>query len=152
MTQSMALIGKKKIDILHTESSAVTTIDDEIRDLAFRMVETCKRGNGYALAAVQVGIPINLIVTSQGEGFVNIEVETSGEIEVAPEGCLSIPGRWYMVPRFNKAKIIGQRISGQTFTKDVENFEARIWQHENDHLLGKLISEEGYEEFRGNKR
>jgi peptide deformylase len=150
MSKPMALIGKKNIDVLHTPAQKVEDIDAEIRSLATRMLATCRTQKGYAIAANQIGIPINLVVLASGEGYVNVEIECEGETSLDVEGCLSLPGRRFLVPRFETIQWSGTSITDDISYQDEKTgFEARTWQHENDHLQGKLISEQGYIEYRG---
>jgi peptide deformylase len=149
MTQPMALIGKKKIDILHTPAENVV-VDDKLVELSKKMIATVRKSYGHALAAVQVGIPINLVVTHGGQTFLNIEIDVDEESDIItePEGCLSLPGRIFEVPRFSSIEFNADTLDGERVYNEFKDFEARIWQHENDHLLGKLISEGGYEPHR----
>lgn len=139
----MAVIGQKKFAILETKSEHVDEITDDIKLLARKLLTTCIKKDGHAIAAVQVGIPINLVVTATGEAFVNVGVSTTGKKkEDGIEGCLSIPGRYYNVPRFKKAEFSGTNVeTGEFLFKKVDGFEARLWQHEYEHLQGQLISE-----------
>lgn len=144
----MALIGKKKIDILHSPAQKVGQFDEEILSLASRMYGTVLE-RGHAIAANQVGIPLNLIVLDNGQGYINIQIEeVDDETEIGVEGCLSLPGRHFVVPRFKKIKLVAQDLMNMKVEEEKEDFEARMWQHEYDHLRGELISEQGYQEIK----
>lgn len=145
----MALVGRKNIDVLHTPAQRIEEIDTEILSLATRMLATCRVQKGHAIAANQVGFPINLVVLASGQGYVNVEIETEGETALEVEGCLSIPGRQFFVPRYDTIQWSGISITDGVSYQDIKTgFEARMWQHENDHLRGRLISEQGYVEYR----
>jgi len=92
--------------------------------------------NAYGLAAPQVGINERFFVTHWGGLFVNptfIPRVADGKTW-APESCLSLPGKTFMVERWNTIQVDGKFYTG---------LHARIIQHEYDHLDGLLISEVG---------
>ena len=98
--------------------------------------------NAYGLAAPQVGINKRFFCTHWGELFVNpsfIARMADGKTD-APEACLSLPGKTFMVERWNTIQVDGKFYTG---------LHARIIQHEMDHLDGLLISTIGLtpEEF-----
>jgi len=141
-TAPMALIGKKKIDILHKPSEAVLEIDKEVLKLASRMLATCHAKRGHAIAAVQVGVPINLVVLDNGQGFVNVLVEAaSEEMVVDKEACLSLPGKVFSVYRYKEIDWSGTNVAGEEISNFFTDFEARMWQHEFDHIQGRLLSD-----------
>lgn len=140
----MAMVGKKH-DALHRPADPVTDWDDAVQ-LAARMRVTLGRQNGSGLAAAQVGRPLNLIVLDQrlgGRAFANIELEwMGGKSVVAPEGCLTMPGRWFAVPRWTKVTVTAVDVDDPETPVRLEvrdDWEARVWQHEDDHLKGLLI-------------
>lgn len=59
------------------------------------------------------------------------------------EGCLSIPKKWLYVPRFKRIKVSYQNLAGNALEREIEGYEARLFQHECDHLEGKLIIDYG---------
>lgn len=143
-----------------TRSSAlVEVVEGAVATLACRMWRALRAKNGMALAACQVGFPLSLVVTHDGHAWINPQVRPIGdEVELALEGCLTLPGRWYMVERSLEVEVVATRIGGlsdrgvfQVSTQgDGAGHEARVWrerelvarmwQHEADHLRGKLIS------------
>jgi peptide deformylase len=138
----MALIGKKKIYILHTPSEAVLEIDKDVVSLARRMLATCRAKRGHAIAAVQVGVPLNLVVLDNGQAFVNILVEAATEETVIEkEACLSLPGKVFDVPRFKEIDWSATSLTGTPVDNFFTDFEARMWQHEWDHIQGRLLSD-----------
>lgn len=137
------LIGKKKLNILHTKSEMLDSIDNEVINLAGRMLATCRVQRGLAIAAVQVGVPINLLVFRDGSAFVNVEIEPlSEDMEEGFEACLSLPGKTFCVPRYTEIQVSAVTILGQYAEAVETGDQARMWQHENDHLLGKLLSDD----------
>lgn len=121
---------------------------DQIKHLAERMVETLKRADGYGLAAPQVGHSVRVIVIYIQEvgnnhylTMVNPEIiSSSDEDEVGEEGCLSFPGAFGRVKR---SLGVGVRwydlATGREKQQNFFELEARIIQHEIDHLNGVLM-------------
>ncbi len=127
---------------------------DELPDMAVLaddMIETLMDARGVGLAAPQVGQAVRMLVyfvpasrSETGEGtpltvLCNPSLTPlSNETEEAFEGCLSLPGLTGKVPRFRRIGVKALLLSGETFEREVSGFHARVLQHENDHLDGKL--------------
>ena len=104
---------------------------------------------GVGLSAVQVGVPIQVFLAFLGktktwELVINPEIEpTSAHTEVGKEGCLSIEKgkKRIAVPRYKKIKLKYTSLAQSPIQKKMilKGFDARVVQHEFDHLLGKLI-------------
>ncbi len=128
---------------LRRRAEPVEAIDDEIRSICERMVETMLRANGAGLAAPQIGISKRIIVLDvDGEFHVLINpelIETSGEVEQFNEGCLSVPGVDSAVERATHAVVEGTTLDGETVRIEGEGLLARAIQHEMDHLDGDLF-------------
>ncbi len=128
---------------LRRRAEPVEAIDDEIRTICERMVETMLRANGAGLAAPQIGISKRIIVLDvDGEFHVLINpelIETSGEVEQVNEGCLSVPGVDSTVERATHAVVEGTTLDGETVRIEGEGLLARAIQHEMDHLDGGLF-------------
>lgn len=135
----LALVGRKH-PALHEPVESVGEWDDRTRLLARRMAATLSRVRGYAIAAPQVGHRLNLVVHRSGLALIDIEVYASGPLETQLEGCLTLPGRWFAVPRHLRASVVGTDMDGNRSATGVQDIEARCWQHENDHLAGLLLS------------
>jgi peptide deformylase len=129
-------------EILRKQAKAVSKIDTSMKKLVDDMVATMRVSNGLGLAANQVGVLQKVFVYDDGTGLsilVNPEiVESKGE-QVGPEGCLSLPGLQGEVPRANEIVIKGANLKGKTVKIKAEGLLARIFQHEFDHLNGKLF-------------
>jgi peptide deformylase len=101
---------------------------------------------GVGLAAPQIGISkrIAVIDTSAGENpadrlvCINPEILKVEGRQVGEEGCLSIPGFREQVKRGKRVTIRAQNVKGELFEKTGEDLLARAFQHETDHLMGKL--------------
>ena len=104
---------------------------------------------GVALAAVQIGAMDRIVVVRNRpddksdkdfETFINPEIaKYEGEVSEEPEGCLSIPDIYGVVPRYETVRIKALDIDGTPFRVKVSGFLARVFQHEIDHLRGKLF-------------
>jgi peptide deformylase len=132
---------------LRNAASAVAEVDDEVQRLAERMVDVMERAHGVGLAAPQLGILRRILVYRAGEEdearvLINPElVERSEETEVGTEGCLSLLGGDLQVPvaRHLRVRVAARDASGEPVDLAAEGFEARVIQHEIDHLDGVLI-------------
>jgi len=132
---------------LHKKAAKVTTVDAGIRQLAADMAETMYAAPGIGLAATQVDQHIRLIVIDVSEDksglmtFINPELlETSGECE-GEEGCLSVPGIYETVRRFDHVKVRALGLDGKPFELEADGLLAVCIQHEMDHLEGKVFVE-----------
>lgn len=135
---AMQLVGRKH-PALNEKAADVERYDENLMRLAYRMLLTCTRNGGMAIAAPQVGRGIRLIVTANGEVMANPRVEAGGKLVAGREGCLSLPGRWYEVPRYDHAVVVGYGLDGKPRGVDAADIVARMWQHEEDHLNGLLL-------------
>ncbi len=130
--------------VLTNETTNVDEIDSRIAALAQVMIETMIDAPGVGLAANQVGVQKRLFVYDKGDGpkvIINpVIVETSGEW-VYEEGCLSVPGLSWEIVRPNAVHLRGVGLDGQAIDIEAEEYEARIFQHEVDHLDGVLLVE-----------
>ena len=133
-------IGDK---VLERPSKRVAKIDDAIRNLCAAMIDVMLENNGVGLAAPQVGISKQIVVVLINESpkcFINPEIIShSQETETCEEGCLSIPETFIPVERYKSIKIKYRDLSGRPRVETYENLEARVLQHEIDHLFGKLM-------------
>lgn len=131
-------------EILRTKCEKVTRFDHSLEILIDAMFDTLDEADGVGLAGPQVGVDKRLFIVSLNDGtrkvFVNPEiVETSVDTCPYEEGCLSIPGVYHNVIRPSKVKVFAQDEKGHAFTFDASGLLARVIQHENDHLDGKLF-------------
>ncbi len=106
------------------------------------MIETMKKAPGVGLAAPQVGVPLRLAVIEVDDKItviVNPEIiKTSGEVEL-DEGCLSVPGFWGRVNRYERVSVKALDRNGKELRiRDAEGLLAQALQHEIDHLDGHL--------------
>jgi peptide deformylase len=133
--------------VLKQVCAPVEEFGDHLQALARRMRALMGEAGGAGLAAPQVGVPIRLFVRSLGteEGRKSICVnprfiELSGA-EEKEEGCLSIPQVTVIMRRATHAVMEAFDFNGNAFTETGVDLEARMWQHELDHLAGTLITD-----------
>jgi peptide deformylase len=144
---ALRLVRQYPDPALRNAATAVAEVDDEVQRLAERMLDVMERAHGVGLAAPQLGILRRILVYRASDEddqkvLINPElVERSEETEVGTEGCLSLLGGELQVPvaRHLRVRVSGRDASGDAVDMDVEGFEARVIQHEIDHLNGILI-------------
>lgn len=141
---------------LHRPAEAVHTVTAEIAALARDMVETMYAAPGIGLAAPQVGVPIRLVVIDLSVGrdpsglitLLNPEFVEREGMQLEEEGCLSVPGFNATVARPGRATIKGVDLEGHERFYSGEGLLARAFQHELDHLDGRVF----VDRLRGLKR
>ena len=133
---------------LHRVAKPVRSVDTRIKTLIADMLETMYDAKGIGLAATQVDVHERLIVIDVSEQqdqplvLVNPEIVwTSAEKRVNEEGCLSVPGIYDGVERFDAIRVVALDRDGVARTVEAENVLAVCIQHEMDHLLGKVFVE-----------
>lgn len=142
---ALAQVVKFGDPVLKSKASPVRDLGPELRAEIERMVAVMRDGMGVGLAATQLGILRRLLVFQAGPdsgptALVNPEVEwLSEEAVVAEEGCLSLPGVSMDVERALHARIGGLDAEGEPVRIEASGLEARVLQHEIDHLDGVLI-------------
>ncbi|HEY3297724.1 MAG TPA: peptide deformylase [Armatimonadota bacterium] len=128
--------------VLRKHAKSVTKVDANTKKLVEDMVATMHATNGVGLAANQVGVLQRIFVYDDGNGLgvmVNPEIVSMTGQQTGPEGCLSLPGLQGDVTRANEVVIKGTNLKGKPVKIQAEGFLARIFQHEFDHLNGKLF-------------
>jgi peptide deformylase len=139
--------------ILRRKAHKVTAFDKDFQTLVDDMIETLRDAPGVGLAAPQVGISEQLIVIEYGDDedetvpkklFVvaNPEIiQTSETIVEGLEGCLSVPDLVGNVDRFESIVVKGLNRHGKPIKIKAQDWLARIFQHEIDHLNGILFTD-----------
>ncbi|GAC1411357.1 MAG: peptide deformylase [Gemmatimonadaceae bacterium] len=129
--------------VLRKPTKPVTKITDELRKLIADMFETMYAAEGIGLAAPQVGRVERLaVVDVEGKKFTLINpsiVATEGDKEKAEEGCLSIPDSYGDVERAATVTIRATDENGNEYETTGSELLGRCFQHEIDHLDGKLF-------------
>lgn len=133
---------------LRTVSKPVQNVTSDLKGFVVDMVKTMDEENGVGLAAPQVGRNIRVIVCKFNPGSKNevvvpminpVIVDASKDTNDGEEGCLSLPGTWGLVKRANRILVRFKNLKGQDTTLEMNDFNARIVQHEIDHLDGILF-------------
>lgn len=133
--------------ILKKESKKIEKVDASIMELIKDMKKKMIEKNGVGLAAPQIGRSIQVAVVDPTSGenpdeffaLINPEIIKRDGEETAEEGCLSVPGVLLQIKRSKNITIKAIDIENNEYTKEFSDFEARIIQHEMDHLNGTLI-------------
>ncbi len=131
--------------VLRQPCAPIERVDAPVTALAARMLELMHEAEGIGLAAPQVGVPVRLFVCNptgkEGEDAVYVNphlVEAHGADE-KEEGCLSLPGVHVVMRRATRVVLEALDEKGSAVRKEGTELEARVWQHEIDHLDGRLI-------------
>jgi peptide deformylase len=144
---AMSFIRRLGDPVLKSRATPVDRFDESLRRQASRMAGIMNDALGVGLAAPQLGISQRLLVYRIGPDapvivLANPEVEwSSGELDAGEEGCLSIPGITVDVERPVHVRVRALDEEGDPRTVEASGLEARVIQHEIDHLDGVLILE-----------
>ena len=141
---------------LHGAAAPVTRFDDDLQRLIDDMIETMYAAPGIGLAAPQVGVPLRVFVVDLSVGrdpsqlvvLVNPEFVQREGTQLEEEGCLSVPGFNATVLRPSHVVVKGLDREEQMQTLEGTGLLARAFQHEMDHLDGRLF----VDRLRGIKR
>ncbi|PPR46668.1 MAG: Peptide deformylase [Alphaproteobacteria bacterium MarineAlpha5_Bin9] len=145
----IALLGHP---ILYKKASLIKKLPDpKINDLIRDMAETMIEYNGIGLAAPQVHVSKQIIIFRNLENkdvdekniqitpLINPVVKNiTDEKEIQWEGCLSVPGMSGLVERYTEIEFEGYDVNGNTIKSQAKGLQARVIQHEYDHLKGIL--------------
>ena len=133
--------------VLHRPAAAVEAITPEIDALIDDMIETMYAAPGIGLAAPQIGIDLRIFVTDVSSGrnpddlvvLINPELVAADGVQNREEGCLSLPGFEVVVAR--PARVVMRGLGRDGCPREVEGtgLTARAFQHELDHLDGRLF-------------
>lgn len=133
---------------LHTVAKPVPSVDARIRTLIADMLHTMYDAKGIGLAATQIDVHERLIVIDVSEErdqpLVLINPQTiwvSAEMHLNEEGCLSVPGIYDGVERYDAVTVSALDGDGKSHVVQAEGLLAVCIQHEMDHLLGKVFVE-----------
>ena len=132
---------------LHASARAVAELTPDVHRIIDDMIETMYAAPGIGLAAPQIGVSLRIFVVDLSVGrsagelmvFVNPEFLELEGVQLEEEGCLSVPGFNATVVRPTRAVVRGMDRDGQVRTVEGRELLARAFQHEMDHLDGKLF-------------
>ena len=133
-------------EVLRKKSEPVRAVDKKILKLIKDMVKAVKDERGVGLAAPQVGVNKRLIIVFLDNKItvpmINPDIiDHSNETEYGEEGCLSLPGKWGQVERYKQIVVQFRDAKSEKRLLKLEGFNARIVQHEIDHLDGILFTD-----------
>jgi len=141
---------------LHQKAADVPTVNPVIERIIDDMIDTMYAAPGVGLAAPQIGVPFRIFVIDVSIGrdpdsliiMVNPEFVSRDGMQLEEEGCLSVPGFEATVVRPMHAVVKGLDRSGREHQREGTGLLARAFQHEMDHLDGRLF----IDHLRGIKR
>lgn len=133
--------------VLKKVCAPVEEFGPQLKALADKMLTLMHEAEGVGLAASQVGVLLRLFVCNPtgepGDDLICVNprfIELTGADE-KEEGCLCIPGVTVTIRRATNAVMEAHDIDGKPFQKTGKDLPVRIWQHEVDHLDGRLITD-----------
>lgn len=144
----LKIITGEKNPILRAVSEPVKKFDAGLRRFAKDLKDTMIAADGLGIAAPQVGKNIRVFIValnhkSENEVIVpmiNPQITAhSAEVEVAEEGCLSVPGKYGNVERFKSVTVEFFDLGGERQVFELRGLNARVVQHETDHINGVLF-------------
>lgn len=134
---------------LRAKARPVERVDADVQKAAAEMLELMYKHDGLGLAAPQVALDAQLLVLNvesdpqrkdlECVAINPVIVETKGTAINDREGCLSFPGLYQNVRRFKTVVVQFYDLAGRLHTRECHDLEARLWQHEIDHLQGTLF-------------
>lgn len=130
--------------VLKQVAQPVEHVNKKMRAFIEDMAETMYKTDGVGLAAPQVGVSKRIIVVDDGNGLqalINPQIIKAEGSQWGPEGCLSVPGYFGDVERYEKVTVTAINPNNKKLRIEAEGFLARIFQHEIDHLEGHLFIE-----------
>ncbi len=144
-------------ELLHQRAEYVHEVDEKIKYIGTRMMNIVNSKGAVGLAGPQIGVSLRIIALNTPGGlhgvFINPEIMMTGirletgfngeqVVEKDDEQCLSLPGKSFKVWRNKYINVMMQSINDIAPTSyNLQDMEARILQHEIDHLNGILISD-----------
>jgi peptide deformylase len=129
--------------VLRQVAKLVPEVTPEIKTLIADMVDTMWQQVGVGLAAPQIGVSLRIFVMDDGKrgtrAIINPVVAERGGAVREEEGCLSLPGVFAEVERSKWLRVSGLDGDGQPISFEAQGFQAKVIQHELDHLDGVLF-------------
>jgi len=140
---ALAQIRQYGDPVLRMRAGEVETFDDELARITARMIELMHDADGVGLAATQIGILRRFFVcTLDGEDRVLVNpvvTPEGGDTEVEDEGCLSLGTVRVPIERALRVRVEARDAAGEPVSLTLEEMDARVVQHELDHLDGVLL-------------
>jgi peptide deformylase len=128
--------------VLRTVSDPISEITDSIKKLIADLEQATDLPGRAGVAAPQIGVNLRAF-SYKVDGVVGHLINptldaTLGEPQLLDEGCLSLPEIWAKTPRYPRVKVSGTTIDGEKVSIEAEGLLAQVFQHEIDHLDGKV--------------
>jgi len=152
MNEKIRQVNVDRLTVIHYPDprlrevcTPVDVVDDSVRALVDRMFELMFEFRGVGLAAPQVGVTVRLFIASptfqpdDRRVYINPEIIAAEGAQDGEEGCLSFPGISCKIKRSKAATIRALDRAGKAFEEPGTDLAARIFQHESDHLDGRLL-------------
>lgn len=133
--------------VLAEPAKPIDQVNDEIRQLAEKMIDIMIETKGVGLAGPQAGVNLRIFVISpdgtreSAKVYINPTIDPTGNCDAHDEGCLSLPGVTAKIRRYKECSVTATDLEGNSFTEQGHDLLARIFQHEFDHLQGRLIKD-----------
>jgi peptide deformylase len=132
-------------EILEQISQPVTKFDKDLISLVNEMFSVIKIEKGIGLAAIQLGIPKKVMVIHNPFSGLRIAIinptyqTMSEETLLAAEGCLSAPGKYKEIRRYNHISVDYVNLQNKPQSRELFGLDSRIFQHEYDHFFSISI-------------
>lgn len=142
----MAVLPLKYVGeaVLRRKADRVQQVDKPLVRLLDDMLDTMYAANGVGLAGPQIGVSRRILVIDAGEGpiqMVNPRIVDQKGRQLGTEGCLSIPSVYGEVERWKEIVVKGLNAHGDPVIYEAKGFLAVVFQHEIDHLDGRLFTD-----------
>jgi peptide deformylase len=144
---SRCTITQYPTPVLMDKAKPIEVINDDIRQLADRMIDIMVETKGVGLAGPQAGVNLRIFVVStdgmkeSAKVYINPTIKVEGTIVTNEEGCLSLPGLYGKINRYSRCTVTATDLDGNGFTEVGEDLLGRAFQHEYDHLEGRMIKD-----------
>ena len=129
--------------ILRTKTKKIPKVTRDVKQLVKDMIETMHEASGVGLASPQVARTERVCIAVIGgkvTPLINpVITKKSKETDIDQEGCLSLPNVWLQIPRSVEIALEYIDLRGKKQQRTLDHFDARVVQHEVDHLEGVLI-------------
>jgi peptide deformylase len=138
--------------VLAQVAKPIERIDDNIHQFVQKMTDIMRQHKGIGLAAPQVGVSLRLFIISLDGSAEKVRVyinptvtpiaeKGSTSFQENEEGCLSVPGVYTKIRRYQKCTVTATNLQGNEFTEEADGLYARCLQHEYDHIEGMTIAD-----------
>ena len=128
-------------EMLHKKVKPFDFNEHDAKEIQSKMIKVMRRHHGVGISANQVGLDASVFIIKNCAMFNPEITQYSEEKETKPEGCLSFPREFIDVERSTTISVKYQNADGKVITGVLEGHNARVFQHEFDHLNGVLFND-----------